>query len=820
MTREWSGDWEDKGSSTQSPYIDWSETIEGEQPGIREGNVRSQTISTRFFDSQRSGFDFGTALQAFDFISNEFLDFNALISSSDGGNVVNASSFSFNTSPGFPFAGKAPSNDGPPSFILKNLRTDGMVPEFTLNPDYDETDDLIPDGLERLDIPDDGVIVGVIDTGIALGHHRLRTSDGKHSRVLAAWQQSADRSEFSDLAGDPEPYLPFGREYLGTEIDALIRVHTHGSHFDEEAFNRATGSVTYTRSEGGHRELDRRASHGAHVLDAAAGFDALTGSGAERALADKTRIIAVNLPDRATVGLSGRFLEYFVIHGILRIVDLSYALWRAKYPDWTPDAPDSGKDFSGYPIVINLSFGKQAGSKDGDDLISNILNTLNTQLAAAHMAPVILVVPAGNDNLNRGNALVSLAPDGQDKSTATLHWRTSAEDQSANYIELWSTPVTGSISEGQNVPLAISVESPEGQTFALSQGVPGRVRDLVHDGKVVARIYCHIKEDRDTRPSTGTRHGSDTSGSGETEYAVRYTICTAPSQLYEADAVPAPSGIWKIRLENRSDKQINVLLGVQTDQSEQPEGKSGLLSYFDHEDYQRHAKDGRLRDSYSYNTGFGKKVENLDHGKERLPGKPFFVRDRYVRQHGTLNAVADALSTTKKKEGDIYLPGSVSVGGYRASDGKPALFSSTGSAKSFGGKTARGAPAFSLPVDDGPAHLGVLGAGARDGSVVAMRGTSFATAQATRMIAKYQLEFGRDPSEEKVKSYFYRIALAAEMPVQIAHGLYPGRLLAKGVVPDFPAPTDIEKVGTGRLKPEPGLRPDQAGSRTRVRQNE
>jgi len=45
------------------------------------------------------------------------------------------------------------------------------------------------------------------------------------------------------------------------------------------------------------------------------------------------------------------------------------------------------------------------------------------------------------------------------------------------------------------------------------------------------------------------------------------------------------------------------------------------------------------------------------------------------------------------------------------------------------------APNGALPTDDSPTLFGILASGARDGSQIAYRGTSFAAAQATRLLA-------------------------------------------------------------------------------------
>ncbi len=59
-------------------------------------------------------------------------------------------------------------------------------------------------GVDDLTMPDDGAIIGIIDSGIALGHHRFQQGTHK-TRILAAWQQSA---RFGGDGGAGQEFLP------------------------------------------------------------------------------------------------------------------------------------------------------------------------------------------------------------------------------------------------------------------------------------------------------------------------------------------------------------------------------------------------------------------------------------------------------------------------------------------------------------------------------------------------------------------------------------------------------------------------------------
>ena len=95
-----------------------------------------------------------------------------------------------------------------------------------------------------------------------------------------------------------------------------------------------------------------------------------------------------------------------------------------------------------------------------------------------------------------------------------------------------------------------------------------------------------------------------------------------------------------------------------------------------------------------------------------------------VRRDGTLNAIA-----TGRR--------SIVVGGFRRSDGVPALYSGSGPVlpPRRGAPNADGPEAL-LPSDEDASHRGVLAAGTRSGSCVAMSGSSVAAPQAAWLLVE------------------------------------------------------------------------------------
>jgi hypothetical protein len=532
------------------------------------------------------------------------------------------------------------------------------------------------DNLPVVDDPET-VIVGIVDTGIALGHNRFREEDGR-TRFLAAWQQTAPHAGQS--------YLPFGQELYRDNIDTLLSTHSQGDlrrSLDEAAFNDAAQLVNM-RDKHGHREIAGRNAHGTAVADLA--FGERPGEGDKR-----VKLIAVNLPDRYIVHSSGVFLDYFAIYGIKRIADLADMIFeKSREAARLRNDPRPWPDHR-FPVIVNMSFGKNAGAKDGHDPFSAAVQQINDHRSCNGLLPVQMVIPVGNQNLVRGCAEVTLASGAQDKVT----FITQPEDQTPNFLEIWTESLDKAqetLADQVALPLEIDIIPPGDQrTPEPSSGGHLQSRTL---GSKVGRLYCSVRLD-----------------AANAGYKVGYLFCTAPTLWQESPLREAsPSGRWTIVLRNAGQRALRVYLSAQTDQSILPRSGTGRLPRLEREDYEMHVHpSGRLRDSYSYPYRPGGNLDNSP----------------VLRRHGSINAMSTGSSV-------------IAVAGYRLSDGRPAAYSSTGYAYKLD-TNSLATPVLAFPTDESPAHFGLLASGASNGSVVAMRGTSFAAALATRWVTRLVL---------------------------------------------------------------------------------
>lgn len=517
--------------------------------------------------------------------------------------------------------------------------------------------------------PSDSVVLGIIDTAIALGHDRFRKPDGS-TRFLAAWQQSAPHATKGGLSRLPssasKKALPFGNELYQADLDKLQTDHTHGDWLDEETFNEAAGLVELTPSSG-NRELWRAVGHGTHMLDLAGGADPAS----DREIADRVPIVAVTLPDRGQIGASGSFLELFVLAAIDRIVNIADNVWKIGNVKARPE------DRAGYPIVINLSYGLQTGPKDGTMLIERYVEALQLYRHNKGLSPVHLILPAGNENLRQGAATAAL----EKGKLWDIGWNVLPEDLTSNFVEIWSTPIADG-HFAKEFPLKISVKPPEGPALALTAGQDSKYTEVGRSTNQVNKrpkfaVYCQVFE------ATGSKR-------------VRFVVAAAPTQSLKGATTAAP-GHWRIALE--STVATHVTLGVQSDQTVGPGRAEGLESYFDDPLYVRHDSRGGDLDSVGYPDPVSTETR----------------RAGPVTRYGTLNAIATSDKVTV-------------AAGHQASNLRPVGYSSTGVLN-----TGEAAPTLSMPTDDSPYHLGVIAAGTRPGSVAVMQGTSCATAMASRL---------------------------------------------------------------------------------------
>jgi hypothetical protein len=556
-------------------------------------------------------------------------------------------------------------------------------------------------------VDDDTVIVGIVDTGISPGHRRFRDTEG-HTRFLAAWQQGAQHLSTFNASCKPshltsikqaQAHLPCGQEIYGQQIQDAIASHSYGDQdwLDEDAFNRELELVD-PGDPLGQRDLDFHAAHGTHVLDLATGMNP-SDLGASEAMR-RQKIIAVNLPAQYAHGTAGNFLAYFAIFALERIIFLSDALWRKNH---------NGEDGSGYPIVVNFSYGMQAGPKDGSQLFEKRMTEIVEARKRAGKSPLRIAMPAGNENLNRGHATAVLGPKGsrapgtgyRAEPKLSVPWRIQPSDGTPNYLEIWSQAYPKEVDRKEVLnALQLAITPPGSDPLKLPKLKPGKFYNL----GLEARLYC-----LDHMTDQGWR--------------LRLLLCVAPTTHDNPKWPIARAGAWDINIQYTGPVG-DFDFYVQSDQSGVRSSKTGRRPYLDHKYYETHvlrkgkeyqediAAYGGVRDSYHYDLKAGS--NDAEYWPDYGP----------VMRRGTVNALASQMNDSL-----------VCIGGFDDSSGKPALYSGSTDGNPSDKGLQRSAISASYPSENASSLFGLLAAGGRDGSTVPYSGTSMATAFATREIA-------------------------------------------------------------------------------------
>ncbi|MEM8577747.1 MAG: S8 family serine peptidase [Pseudomonadota bacterium] len=742
--------WRDWAPFTGSPYVDW-----WEETGYRSSLNRD----AQKYNFARSGLTFGQR--------GTFADFLPL--PVEGPELA-----------GDPYS--AGNRDAALDSALESIAA--FIPSDVLNDvdgnraRADFVSQAVRDKLPKVEDPET-VIVGIVDVGMPLGHRRLRAADGS-TRILSAWQQ---------MSTQPMEDLAFGEELYKGDIDAALAAASGGTlhgALDEDAFNRATRVVDMDNTFG-EREAARRAAHGAHVLDLAAGYD--TDDPEDAARADKIKVIAVNIPSIDIVGNAGELLDGFVLSAYERILAIADAIWEKSCPQTS----------GAYRTVINMSLGRQAGPKTGVDLIPAYLRQIKRR-RGAQGEMLNFTMPAGNDNLTRCNAV--LEPSAQ--TAQSLNWRILPQDGSPNYVEVWTAPPQGADTLLSN-PNTVDVQlvppsgdpSPTVERLEGAPPVPFNVKSALGNSAAVYREVLLVN-----------KNGDNPAAPFAPVWLLRHVFAVAPTHRARNDLETAPAGLWQIRITNRTDQTLQCQCSIQTDQGLLPTSGESVRSFFDDPGYwlyDSYVGTGDLLETYAYPSAVRGQRLNQD-----LRPALGHAAPSPVKRHGTINSTAAHNAVAR-------------VAGYRASDGRPAFYSSAGKGRlpdarlpdDDSGTTVQIeplmsdalAPTVSFPTEDSPMLPGILASGGADGSVAALRGTSFAAPQAARLIAERLVDGDRPDWSERKRLF------------EEAQKLEDGLVVSDEVIAarrDFlrrPPLTDtVEVIGGGRVPRQGARRIDRRGA--------
>jgi hypothetical protein len=250
--------------------------------------------------------------------------------------------------------------------------------------------------------------MAVIDFGCPFLNRRFAYEDGQ-TRVARLWDQGGGELKPGDTRAPCWPWtrpwiMGYGREIGAALLEAMsVRVLSEKPPIDEAEAYRG---IDYLIDYDDPRRRVWFTTHGAHVLDVAAGADDPLGgpSGA----AGDAPIVFVQLPSMTAADSSGSSLGAHLLDGV------RYVLHQC-----TEDAP----------IVINISYGSYAGPHNGSSLVESAFQEL-LELRPNDFA---IVLAAGNARQRRSHVKRTVQVD----RSAVLRCRIGAGDTTDTFIEAW-----------------------------------------------------------------------------------------------------------------------------------------------------------------------------------------------------------------------------------------------------------------------------------------------------------------------------------------------------------------------------------------------
>jgi len=331
------------------------------------------------------------------------------------------------------------------------------------------------------------------------------------------------------------------------------------------------------------------------------------------------------------------------------------------------------------PALVNISLGNIAGPHDGSSVFEAALGEV-IRLRRRLDAGFHVVMPAGNSLLSRCHAQL-LLPAGKAR---TLTWRMPPADGTPNFLELWLRPGASRALRTSPVPdlqrLTLTLTSPRGDTCTVTAG---QTKALRVAGHTVAMVSLQARV-----------------ANGRASMAL---LAVAPTQAGDGGGPSAPSGAWAVMLSLAKEADatgLNVQAYIQRDDIAFGRRSRARQSIFEDAGYRRYSPQGRVQ------------LHDDDAAA-------------CVRRAGTFNGLATAA--------EVDVAGGAVHGGPANRPLAAAPYSSV-EAPGLTAKAGSKRTHQTAVTEDSAVLHGVLAAGTRSGSVVALSGTSMAAPQLLRSL--------------------------------------------------------------------------------------
>jgi hypothetical protein len=351
---------------------------------------------------------------------------------------------------------------------------------------------------------------GIIDHGIAFAHRSFSNAAGGGTRVRSLWDQdpnSVKRTLNPNVTWDENTLFKYGAVITSNSINNA-----------QTAF-----SETELYAGSGYKPVEKRLSHGTHVLDLASGRDNGPNGLRFNDAASAAQIYAVQLPWQPYKDTSGASLCVHILDG-LKWISLNVG--------------------GGVPIVVNISDGAYAGPNKGRSLLEramdDMLKPVPTFGGGSAPAKMRLVLAAGNGARRRGHAAGEL---GGRQSSGEIGFQVLPDTPTDTMLEIWVDSASDLSSYSDEVSLKLI--SPTGETCIgnLSADLTGFTN--------AAGLYIAMLNTSDQSPDCPNTLG--------------FVIAISPTRKSSSmiKRAQAPHGVWSIEVVNDSTENMSFSAQIQ-----------------------------------------------------------------------------------------------------------------------------------------------------------------------------------------------------------------------------------------------------------------
>ena len=386
-------------------------------------------------------------------------------------------------------------------------------------------------------IEETDVVIGVVDNGAAFAHGSLRDKTGLKTRLVTVWNQSRDTAELTPQFWRSSSLGWYGAVLPKASMDDAMCKSLNWGEVNEI---RCYASIMEDRES--QRVLNNRDTHGAAVLTCAAGAinpswmidPKLGATSSPRSpfvddAASRAPVIFVDLPYETTPVSSGRWMPIAALDAVRFILDEAQRRYCKKLkPTQEP-----------VPIVINISSGSNAGSRDGRSMFESAL----AELLLAY--PTLSVtIAAGNARITGSHAKRVI----DSGKFGDLVVRVPAGKRAETYVEFWPEWEDRSVGERLSKyvsNLKFSLIAPDGTVYGPVMPDKDGALFKRNDGEVLA----------------GLNFVEDAVQSEGRPMALLVVAATAPLKPFPH----APYGDWTVRCHNATGRSVRIKAWIERD---------------------------------------------------------------------------------------------------------------------------------------------------------------------------------------------------------------------------------------------------------------